>query len=590
MILAHSIPVQGITLEGYVLISTHYGISGLAGVTVSATPGGGSFTTSSSGHYVLSVPYGWSGYVTPYKAGYRFSPASEHYVNVVCGHEDVFDAYPIGCVIGGFVRTADGAGFPGVAVSLDVGGSTETDSSGYYSLTTPYNWIGTVTPSKPGWIFGPPSRSYSNLVTNKTSENYVAMLPGYHAISGHVSTADGAGLQGARVSASNGAGLATTDAIGYYGLAVPDGWTGVVTVAKAGFALSPGSRSYDHIVANRDNEDYAAMRQGWGIGGYIRTATGAGLAEVVVSTSNGGGSATTDSSGYYGLTVPEGWSGTVTPSKAGYAFTPAPRSYDKVTTDQNGQDYTGRLCVVVYVDAGARGKNDGTSWASALVYLQDALAKALPGDTLRVAEGWYWPDLGVGQNIGDRAATFQLKNGLVIYGGFPTGGGEGPQCNPRVHQTILSGDIGKTGVATDNSYHVVSANGLSIPVLLDGCVIAGGYANVVLPTPRKDQGAGLYSVQSRLQVRNCIFVGNTATGQGGAAYAATSDVTFLNCLFTGNTASDGGALYNEPGTVALINCTIVANQGLCAQRGTPHDRCQQHPVGQSRPPEPRCLR
>lgn len=49
--------------------------------------------------------------------------------------------------------------------------------------------------------------------------------------------------------------------------------------------------------------------------------------------------ATADGSGDYAITVPSGWSGTVTPSKAGHVFTPASRTYANVTTNQANQDY-----------------------------------------------------------------------------------------------------------------------------------------------------------------------------------------------------------------------------------------------------------
>ncbi len=53
---------------------------------------------------------------------------------------------------------------------------------------------------------------------------------------------------------------------------------------------------------------------------------------------------TADGSGNYSITVPSGWSGTVTPDKAGYAFTPAAKSYGNVQSNQTAQDYTVQVC------------------------------------------------------------------------------------------------------------------------------------------------------------------------------------------------------------------------------------------------------
>ena len=47
-----------------------------------------------------------------------------------------------------------------------------------------------------------------------------------------------------------------------------------------------------------------------------------------------------DGSGNYSLTVPTGWSGTVTPSLAGDTFTPPNMTYSNVTVNQTSQDYT----------------------------------------------------------------------------------------------------------------------------------------------------------------------------------------------------------------------------------------------------------
>jgi hypothetical protein len=48
----------------------------------------------------------------------------------------------------------------------------------------------------------------------------------------------------------------------------------------------------------------------------------------------------TDTSGFYSAEVESGWSGTVTPVKSGYAFTPTERTYAGMTENQADQDYT----------------------------------------------------------------------------------------------------------------------------------------------------------------------------------------------------------------------------------------------------------
>jgi hypothetical protein len=53
------------------------------------------------------------------------------------------------------------------------------------------------------------------------------------------------------------------------------------------------------------------------------------------------GNPATQSDGTYTASVDAGWSGTVTPQKANYTFTPVSRSYPTLTGDVSAQDYTG---------------------------------------------------------------------------------------------------------------------------------------------------------------------------------------------------------------------------------------------------------
>jgi len=79
------------------------------------------------------------------------------------------------------------------------------------------------------------------------------------------------------------------------------------------------------------------------VSGFVRTAGGQGINGVLLTFSGGIGPTSTDNNGSYSLVVPNGWSGTVTPSKTGYAFTPESRSYMNVTTSLVDQNFTGTL-------------------------------------------------------------------------------------------------------------------------------------------------------------------------------------------------------------------------------------------------------
>jgi hypothetical protein len=77
------------------------------------------------------------------------------------------------------------AGIGGASLSY-VDGTPKTvtaDASGNYSFMVPYNWSGTVTPSKTGFTFSPTGIPYSNLTTDQPNQNYTASWVGGISIS-----------------------------------------------------------------------------------------------------------------------------------------------------------------------------------------------------------------------------------------------------------------------------------------------------------------------------------------------------------------------------------------------------------------------
>lgn len=98
---------------------------------------------------------------------------------------------------------------------------------------------------------------------------------------------------------------------------------------------------------------------------------------------------------------------------------------------------------IIYVDVDAPGPvHDGSTWDTAFVHLQDALAVAQPDDEIRVGQGTYLPDEGSGVVAGDREATFELLDGVVIRGGFAGSGESVPDLRDvETYPTILSGDL-----------------------------------------------------------------------------------------------------------------------------------------------------
>src|SRR5690606_21906357 len=77
---------------------------------------------------------------------------------------------------------------------------------------------------------------------------------------------------------------------------------------------------------------------------------------------------------------------------------------------------------VIYVNHAAAGANNGSSWGNAYTSLSDALAVASPGTEIWVAAGTYYPEVIVDVNqdivLDPREKTFQIPNGVMLFGGF----------------------------------------------------------------------------------------------------------------------------------------------------------------------------
>ncbi|MFI5378941.1 MAG: choice-of-anchor Q domain-containing protein, partial [Tepidisphaerales bacterium] len=205
-----------------------------------------------------------------------------------------------------------------------------------------------------------------------------------------------------------------------------------------------------------------------------------------------------------------------------------------------------------YVDQHATQGNNGQDWPDAFTSLQSALAAAVPGDTIDVAQGDYLPG-------GDPTATFQLIEGMTLQGGFATGGVSGP--NPAAYPTVLDG-----AGANYNSYHVVTAIGGSVPAVLQGFTITGGKADGS-GNAHSGLGGGMIVASGSLAVSNCIFNANSAASGGGIYVYAGASLTLSAVTISGNSATSGssgtggGGMAMAGSAVAVINSTFSGNSG-----------------------------
>ena len=212
---------------------------------------------------------------------------------------------------------------------------------------------------------------------------------------------------------------------------------------------------------------------------------------------------------------------------------------------------------IIYVDDDAAGLDDGSCWADAFNYLQDALATAqqLPKPVeVRVAQGVYRPDRSSANpgGTGDRLATFPLLDNVAMRGGFA--GVAAPDPNVRdvvLYETILSGDLAGDDIPVldprdlhteptraDNARTLITGGRCSRSAVVDGLTISScANPTLIRTTP------GAVSLSDRdgpccPSIRNCTFVGT----DGAAIYIDEAEPEIANCTFLRNRGTGGGAV------------------------------------------------
>ncbi len=218
------------------------------------------------------------------------------------------------------------------------------------------------------------------------------------------------------------------------------------------------------------------------------------------------------------------------------------------------------VATVIYVDSTASGAEDGTSWADAYTELQSALLSAPPAGTqVWVAAGTYYPVSNPSDPPTqlDKSATFQLLDGVSVYGGFAGTEGALDERDPSVNVTILSGDIGVPANNDDNIYHVVTGSGTDSTAVLDGFTITSGNAT---EDAAELNGGGILNVGGSPTISNMVISNNEGVFGGGMFNFDGSSPTVTNVTFIGNSAQRAGGMYNNLNSHSiLINVTFVSN-------------------------------
>ena len=201
---------------------------------------------------------------------------------------------------------------------------------------------------------------------------------------------------------------------------------------------------------------------------------------------------------------------------------------------------------------GASDPSCGASWSNPCD-LQYALTTLIgSGDEVWVRAGTYKPG-------NDRTASFVMRDGVAIYGGFAGAETLRTQRDPATNLSILSGDVGVAGDRDDNSYHVVLGGGTNNTAILDGFMITAGNAFAGSSYGPEACGGGMENNASSPTLTNLNFSGNAGFYGGGMCIASSSPI-LTNVTFSNNEAIfAGGGIFNSSSNPMLTNITFSGN-------------------------------
>ena len=276
----------------------------------------------------------------------------------VIGCSSAENALPIHSISG--VVTAGVTGLAGVTVNLTgtATKTTTTDTNGTYSFSGMAGGNYTVTPSLAGYTFSPLSTSASLTGSTFTATaNFTATASSglTYSISGQVS---GAVLAGVTINLTGDATASTlTDASGNYSFpAILLNGNYTVTPSLTGYTFSPISAGVIISGADETGVNFTATANTattYSIKGQVTGTTIAGVTITLSGGTFGTTITTTDASGNYSFAGLLAGSYTVTPSLAGYTFSPVNLFPTLSTADSTGNNFTSANVSANYSISGA---------------------------------------------------------------------------------------------------------------------------------------------------------------------------------------------------------------------------------------------
>lgn len=318
-------------------------------------------TVDGTGRFSINVPNGWSGTVYATRVGSTFTAIPLSNVTAPLTGQNFGGTAQVLRTVSGTIDDGTSA-LQNVVVSLTGSGnfqgsnySATTDASGNWSVANVTDgWTGTITPALSPYAFSPTSvdRTSSPITADLPNQDFTGTSTAAHVVSGTVVDGVPAAMAGVAITltgtgASAGTNYNTTTGLdGTWQASVIEGWSGDIVAATPGYTFAENPRSLSNVTSAQANQDFTGTLQ------TLRTISGtvtesAGLGSVAMKFRGTGTflgadfTPQTASNGTFSQTVPNGWTGTLTPERTNYTFSPTSITYSTpVTSDQTAQDFT----------------------------------------------------------------------------------------------------------------------------------------------------------------------------------------------------------------------------------------------------------
>jgi len=442
------------------------GLSPFANIEVRAVPSVGSVistTSSGNGQYTLSLKSG-SYTIVAVKENYASNQERELVIGIAVGETISgmdFELVPNASSVSGTVLLPSGNGVSSATVTIPSVGTTQTNSSGYYSMSVPQG-SHTISVSKTGLVSPSPKNVSISAGQDLTGINF-EMTPNAGSISGKVSSS-GLALTNTQLTARNtstGQKVALTNATdGTYTFNVQSG-TWVVSARKSGFlsestnaiTLGPGQSVI--------NQNFSLVENTFTLRGTITDGTKALRSATVSVTADDFDQTTqTQINGTYAFSIPAGSNYSILVEKDGYKSATGSSGVQSAGTtsvkdfalSSNPSSVAGAVSISgggilagakVYALNGAGAKVDSTVTKTDGSYILGLNPNSY---TLRVQKPGYTSDqkstsLSIGQNL--TGVNFTVNENFVFISGKVT-----DESGVALDQVLVNATRAKGGGAT----------------------------------------------------------------------------------------------------------------------------------------------